>query len=52
MTSKKDTGFHPHDPDWTRGRARALADADAAARASMWNTRKVILLSDKEAGHE
>lgn len=30
--ASKDTGFHLTDPDWTRGRAIALADADAIAR--------------------
>jgi len=32
MTPAKGTGFHPSDPDWTRGRAIAIAEADALAR--------------------
>jgi len=39
----KDTGFHPNDPDWTRGRAMAVAEADSIARKDMWRTRKVAL---------
>lgn len=42
MTSK-DTGFHPSDPDWTRGRAQALADAEAFARRQMGLSRNYTL---------
>ena len=39
--ASKDTGFHPTDPDWTRGRAIALADADAIARRQIGMARTV-----------
>lgn len=42
MTAK-DTGFHPSDPDWTRGRAQALADAEAIARRQIGTQRAVIM---------
>jgi len=43
MTPKRDTGFHPSDPDWTRGRAQALADAEAFARRQIGLNRNVTL---------
>ena len=43
MASKKDTGFHPHDADWTRGRAQAIADSESIARRQMGLTRRVTL---------
>jgi hypothetical protein len=42
MTAKN-TGFHPHDADYTRGRAHALADADAISRRQMGLVRLVKL---------
>lgn len=39
----KDTGFHPSDPDWTRGRAIAASEADALARRQIGIARKVTL---------
>ena len=41
--ASKDTGFHPSDPDWTRGRAQAVAQADAIARQQINMARKVTL---------
>lgn len=41
--ASKDTGFYPSDPDWTRGRAFALADAEAIARRQIGTARKVTL---------
>ncbi len=47
--ASKDTGFHPHDADWTRGRALAVGEADNIARKDMWQTRGVTLaLIDKK----
>lgn len=52
--ASRDTGFHPQDADWTRGRAQAVADAEAMARMQMGATRKVTLdraaLSEAEDG--
>lgn len=47
--ASKDTGFHPQDADWTRGRAQAIADAESIARRQMGMTRTVTL---KGADHE
>lgn len=41
--ASKDTGFHLSDPDWTRGRAIAIADADAIARRQDGLSRKITL---------
>ncbi len=41
--ASKDTGFHPSDADWTRGRALALADADASVRRQIAMQRPVTL---------
>lgn len=41
--ASKDTGFHPSDPDWTRGRAQALADAEAIARRQIGACRTITL---------
>lgn len=41
--ASKDTGFHSSDPDWTRGRAQAVADAEAIARRQINMARKVAL---------
>lgn len=41
--ASKETGFHPQDADWTRGREQAVADAEHTARKDMWRTRKVAL---------
>lgn len=48
MTAKRDTGFHPSDPDWTRGRGQYVADAEAIARMQMGVTRKVTLATSKK----
>lgn len=53
MTPKRDTGFHPSDPDWTRGRGQYVADAEAIARMQMGMTRKVALATkEKEPNDE
>ena len=40
----RDTGFHPLDPDYTKGRAIAIGEANALARAQIaMATRKVTL---------
>lgn len=41
----KGTGFHTSDPDWTRGRARALADAEALARRQI-GLQRLIKMKD------
>lgn len=41
--ASKDTGFHPSDPEWTRGRAQAVADAESIARLQIGLTRRVTL---------
>lgn len=41
--ASKDTGFHPSDPDWTRGRSQAVADAESIARRQIGLTRRVTL---------
>jgi len=46
--ASKNTGFHPSDPDWTRGRAQAVADAEAIARRQISMTREVALRGEKE----
>ena len=48
--ASKDTGFHPSDPDWTRGRAQALADAEAFARRQIGLTRRVALTDGGKDG--
>lgn len=50
MANPKDTGFHPSDADWTRGRLVALADAEATARRQMGLARK-ITLTKKDAAN-
>lgn len=40
---KRDTGFHPSDPDWTRGRAQYISEAEGIARMQMGMTRKVTM---------
>jgi len=41
--ASKDTGFHPADADWTRGREKSVADANAIARRQIGLTRKITL---------
>jgi hypothetical protein len=41
--ASKDTGFHPSDADWTRGRDHAVSDANALARRQTGLTRSVSL---------
>lgn len=47
--ASRDTGFHPSDPDWTRGRAQAVADAEAIARRRISMTRKVMIRAEAAA---
>lgn len=39
----KDTGFHPHDADWTRGRGIAISQADGIARMQAGFARKAVM---------
>ena len=41
--ASKQTGFHPQDADWTRGREQAIADAESIARRQMGMARTVTL---------
>ena len=41
--ASKETWFHPTAPDWTRGRAQAVADAESIARRQIGMARKVTL---------
>ena len=50
--ASKDTGFHPQDADWTRGRAHAVADAESLARRQDGLTRPVSLKPVKEGSHD
>ena len=43
MMPPKDTGFHPHDADLTRGRALAVSEAEATARRHEGLARPVTL---------
>ncbi len=45
--ASKNTGFHPHDADWTRGRALAVSDAEATARRQAGLARPVSLAAMK-----
>ncbi len=45
----RDTGFHPSDPDWTRGRAQAIADAEAIARRQTGMQRAVKMKDTPDA---
>ena len=41
--ASKQTGFHPQDADWTRGREQAIADAESIARRQMGMARTMTL---------
>lgn len=43
--ASKDTGFHPHDADYTLGRAQAIADAASIARRQIALIRPVALIA-------
>ena len=47
--ASKDTGFHQADPDWTRGRARAVADAEAIARRQIGMARNITIRAEAAA---
>ena len=42
--ASKDTGFHPQDADYTRGRAQAIADAESIARRQIGLIRPAALI--------
>ena len=46
--ASKNTGFHPLDADFTRGRAEALADAESIARRMDGLARKVSLAASRK----
>lgn len=46
----RNTGFHTSDADWTRGRALAVADAEALARRQIGLARKVTISKQTEGG--
>lgn len=48
--ASKDTGFHLTDPDWTRGRAIALADADAITWRQIGMARTVTFAAAIRSG--
>ena len=50
--ASKDTGFHPSDPDWTRGRSAAVADAEALARRQISMKREVAMRELARLGQE
>ncbi len=50
--ASKDTGFHPSDPDWTRGRGAAAAEADALARRQINMRREVAMRELARLGQE
>lgn len=50
--ASKATGFHPSDADWTRGRAQAVADAEAIARRQDSMAREVALTKIARLGQE
>ena len=47
--ASKGTGFHPLDADYTRGRAEAIAEAEAIARRMDGLARKVAIAKIGEA---
>jgi hypothetical protein len=50
--ASKGTGFHPSDPDWSRGRAMAVADAEALARRQISMKREIGLRKLARLGQE
>ena len=50
--ASKNTGFHPHDADWTRGRAQAIADAESIARRQDGLSRPISLKPATEKPHD
>ena len=50
--ASKDTGFHPSDADWTRGRSAAVADAEALARRQISMKREVAMRELARLGQE
>ena len=50
--ASKDSGFHPSDADWTRGRAQAVADAEAIARRQISMRREVAMRELARLGQE
>lgn len=50
--ASKDTGFHPSDPDWTRGRSAAVADAEALVSRQISMKREVAMRELARLGQE
>ena len=50
--ASKETGFHPSDPDWTPGRAKAVADAEAIARRQTSMQRAVKITRVRLQGEQ
>lgn len=50
--ASKDSGFHPSDADWTRGRAQAVAEADSLARRQISMRREVAMRELARLGQE
>jgi len=48
----KDTGFHPSDPDWTRGRSIAASEAEALVRRQISMSREIALRELARLGQE
>ncbi len=47
--ASRDTGFHPADADWTRGRGLALSEAAAIVRKEEGLARKVTMKGSPDA---
>lgn len=43
--ASRNTGFHPSDADWTRGREQALAEANSIARRQDGLARVVSIIA-------
>lgn len=50
--ASKDTGFHPSDPDWTRGRSADVADAEALVSRQISMKREVAMRELARLGQE
>lgn len=48
MPAARDTGYHPLDPDWTRGRERALEEAETIVRRQIGLERTVKMIRQQE----
>ncbi len=50
--ASKDTGLHPSDPEWTRGRGIAVAEAESLARRQISMRREVAMRELARLGQE